>query len=83
MVKRSAMAWVLFLVLGIALPAAAQLKLADDNVEMKGNAQLTVGYYGTSGDETQSSHGLNYGLNGSVSGSYYNPNFLNFNINPY
>ena len=31
----------------------------------------------------QSNHGLDFGFDGTVSGSYYNPNFLSFNLIPY
>src|SRR5260370_40393518 len=31
----------------------------------------------------QANHSLNYGGDATLSGSYYDPNFLNFTINPY
>src|ERR1700684_1784001 len=60
-------------------PAFAQLQIGDD-LKMKVGALFTAGYqevYG-SGNEIQSSHGLDFGLNGNIIGSYYNPNFLSF-----
>jgi hypothetical protein len=71
-----------FLILGIALSAKAQLKLGDD-AEMKGSGLVTLGYQGDFGDQIQSTHGLQAGLDGTFSGYYYNPNFLSFNIIPY
>ena len=82
MVKRFATGWIWVLLLGIA-PATAQLKLDGDNVEMRGNALVTVGYQGAYGNQSPSSHGMEVGLDGNFSGSYYNSNFLNFNVTPY
>ena len=52
---------------------------------MKVGGLFTAGYQGVYGDSSQieSSHGLDFGLNGNINGSYYNPNFLSFNIVPY
>ena len=52
---------------------------------MKVGGLFTAGYQGVYGDSSQieSSHGLDFGLNGNITGSYYNPNFLSFNIVPY
>jgi hypothetical protein len=60
----------------------AQLKLGE-NTEMKAGGLLSVGYQGSYGNEIQSSHVLEFGLDGNLTGSYYNPNFLNFDIIPY
>ena len=54
-----------------------------DNLEMKAGGLFTLGYTGDYGDQIQSSHGLNFGFDGNISGSYYNPNFLSFNVTPY
>jgi len=80
--QRFARVWVWFLLLGLPLTAHAQLKLGD-NLEMTSGGLLTVGYNATSGDFVQSSHGIQAGIGGDVSGYYYNPNFLNFTIIPY
>jgi hypothetical protein len=69
-------------VLGIALTAQAQLKVGD-SLEMRSNAVVTVGYQGSYGNEIQSNHGLELGFEGTVTGDYYSPNFLNFQITPY
>ena len=62
--------------------ASAQMQIGD-NLEMKAGGLFTLGYAGNYGDQIQSSHGLDFGLNGTLSGSYYNPNFLSFNVTPY
>ncbi len=73
------------LLLLMATPlASAQLQIGDD-LKMKVGGLFTAGYQGVYGDSSQieSNHGLDFGLNGNVNGSYYNPNFLSFNIVPY
>ncbi len=67
----------------IVIPLARAQVQIGDNLQMKAGGLLTVGYQGDYGNEVQSSHGLNFGLNGNVSGSYYNPNFLSFDFTPY
>ena len=69
-------------VLGMAQVAAAQVKIGE-NTKLNAGALVTFGYQGDYGDEIQSSHGLNIGFDGKVTGSYYNPNFLSFQANPY
>jgi len=78
----TAIASLLFL---LAMPMAhAQLQIGDD-LKMKVGGMFTAGYEGNYGNnaEIQSDHGLNFGFNGNISGSYYNPNFLSFNFTPY
>ena len=43
----------------------------------------TGGYTASYGDQIPSEHGLDFGGSASLSGSYYSPSFLNFNLNPY
>jgi hypothetical protein len=64
--------------------ASAQMQVGDD-VKMKAGGMFTAGYSGDYGNsaEIESNHGLDFGFNGNVSGSYYNPNFLSFNVTPY
>jgi len=81
-VKRFAIAWGWLLVLGTALTAAAQLKIGDD-LQLTGGGVVNVSYNGAYGNEVPSTHGLQAGFDGSVSGYYYSPNFLNFDIAPY
>jgi hypothetical protein len=66
----------------IAQGARAQVQLGDD-LRMNAGALLTAGYTGSYGDQIPSTHGLDLGAAGQVTGSYYNPNFLNFTIAPY
>ncbi len=68
--------------LAVALPAAAQVQVGD-NLNMNLNGIMSAGYSGVYGDPIQSSHGLNVGGNGTLSGFYYNPNFLSFTLSPY
>ncbi len=72
--------WVL-LVLS-ALPAAGQVQVGD-NLDLNLNGIMSMGYNGIYGNQITSSHGLNVGGNGTLSGSYYDPNFLTFNFSPY
>lgn len=69
-------------VLMVAPLASAQVQIGE-NTHMNAGGLFTVGYAGDYGNETPSSHGLNFGASGALNGYYYNPNFLNFNITPY
>ncbi len=71
-----------FVVMLLALPAAAQIQVGD-NLSMNLNGVASVGYTDDWGSDISSSHSLNAGGNGTLSGYYYNPNFLNFNFSPY
>ena len=72
------LAWVLVLV----LPAAAQIQVGD-NLNMNLNGVAGVGYNDVWGSDISSSHSINFNGNGTLSGFYYNPNFVNFNFSPY
>ena len=71
-----------WLVLALAPLALAQVQVGD-NLNMNAGGTVSFGYAGSYGDGLQSSHGLNFGLDGAVNGFYYNPNFINFSITPY
>jgi len=73
---------ILGLLLLVAIPLSAQMQIGD-NLSMRAGGLFTLGYAGDYGDQIQSSHGLNFGLDGTISGSYYNPNFLSFTVTPY
>jgi len=60
----------------------AQVQVGDD-LRMNLSGILTAGYNGNYGDQVPSNHSLEYGGDATLSGSYYNPNFLNFTIAPY
>src|SRR5215470_1578471 len=70
------------LVLAVAPFASAQVGVGE-NTKLNAGGLFTFGYSGAYADETPSSHGLDLGFNGTVNGSYYNPNFLNFSLTPY
>lgn len=83
--KHVVRAGICILILGLGLIAQAvhaQLQLGDD-VRMNMAGTVTGGYTGSYGDQVQSNHAFNFGGDATLSGSYYNPNFLNFTVNPY
>ncbi len=59
----------------------AQLKTGDLSTDLTGT--VSAGYTGDYGNLTASDHGLTAGGTASLTGSYYNPNFLSFNIQPF
>lgn len=63
-----------------ATPGFAQLQLGDVNMNLSGN--LGYGYSGAFGT-IDSGHGQNLVGSGYLTGSYYNPNFLSFNVRPF
>jgi hypothetical protein len=69
-------------VLLLCLPAAAQLGVGD-NLSMDLSGNLGVGYTGVYGNQFASSHSLSGSGTATLTGSYYNPNFLSFNVSPY
>ena len=69
-------------VLAMAQLAAAQITVGE-NTKLNAGALFTVGYSGAYGDQVPSNHGLDFGLDGKLTGSYYNPNFLSFTATPY
>ncbi len=76
---------VLGLLLLAAIPLASAQQKVGDEVRIKAGGLFTAGYQGNYGDggEIQNSHGLDFGFNGDINGSYHNPNFLSFDIVPY
>ena len=62
--------------------ASAQLQVGDE-LRMNASGLLTLGYNGSYGNVIGSNHGLNFGADGNLSGSYHDPNFLNFTVSPY
>ena len=69
-------------VLLLVLPAVGQLEVGD-NLSMQLNGTVGGGYSGDYGNLFSSSHSLSASGTGTLSGSYYNPNFLSFNVSPY
>lgn len=74
--------WVL-VALAMWVPrSAAQLQIGDD-LKMSMNGSLGFGYGGSFGDPGASSHSLSMNGSGTVTGSYYDPNFVSFTVQPY
>lgn len=61
--------------------AAAQVKFGDFSTDLNGT--LSAGYTADYGNLVDSSHGWTLGGTGTLSGFYYNPNFVSFNLSPY
>jgi hypothetical protein len=82
---RTAMKWIKVLgclVFLSATPLAfAQIQVGETQVRSTGI--VTAGYSGNFGDDIQGSHGLDLGGSNDISGSYYSPTFLNFDVDPY
>ena len=72
----------MLLLLLAATSASAQLAVGE-NTKLNAGGLATFGYSGDYGNEIPSSHGVDLGFNGTLNGSYYNPNFLNFSVTPY
>ena len=53
-----------------------------DNLRMNLNGDLGVNYAGGM-NQGQSDHAMGFAGNGQLTGSYYSPNFLNFNVDPF
>ncbi len=69
------------LVLAPAAIASAQVTAGDASFNLSGSA--STGYSGSFGSEGPSGHGIGFGFTGDLSGSYYSPQFLSFNIVPF
>ncbi len=69
-------------VLFLALPARAQLQVGD-NVSMNLNGNVSFGYTGDYSNYAGSVHGLTPSGNADLSGSYYTPGFLSFDVQPF
>ena len=54
-----------------------------ENTKLSAGALVSFGYSGDYGDVISSQHGLTWGLDGKLSGYYYNPSFLSFTATPY
>jgi hypothetical protein len=66
----------------LTLPAAGQLTVGD-NLNMNLNGTVSGGYNGDFGNLISSDHSLAFGGTGTLSGFYYNPNFLSYTVTPY
>ena len=68
--------------LGLEATAKAQVQVGSD-VQLNLNGSLAAGYSASYGDNFPSGHGFTYGGTADLSGSYYDPKFLSFHVNPY
>jgi hypothetical protein len=73
--------WLLAGILAMALPAAAQLEVGD-NWSMSLSGDIGYNYHGNI-SQGFSGHSMGFAGDANLTGSYYNPNFLNFNVQPY
>jgi len=64
-----------------ALPAAAQVAWGDLHATSDG--QLSALYNGNFGNFEKNEHSLGFAGRGTISGDYYNPDFLSFSLLPY
>jgi hypothetical protein len=64
-----------------AQPARSQVQAGDLSMTLSG--AMSGGYDGQYGNMISSSHGMVFGGDATLSGFYYDPNFLNFNFTPY
>ena len=65
----------------LALPSAAQVQVGD-NLSMSLSGNLGFQYAGNIEDGI-SGHSMGLTGNGNLTGNYYSPNFLNFNVDPF
>lgn len=71
-----------FIVLAAAARVPAQVTVGND-VSMNMNGQISGGYTGDYGNQIPSDHGITAGGNATLNGSFYDPNFLSFQVSPY
>ena len=69
-------------ILMVASPAWAQLQIGD-NASMNLNGDVSFGYSGAYSNYTGSSHTISPSGNADLSGYYYNPSFLSFDVRPF
>jgi hypothetical protein len=65
----------------LAISLRAQARLGELSTSMTGT--IAPGYSATFGNQTASTHSWALGGSGNLTGSYYSPNFLSFNIGYY
>ncbi len=65
-----------------ALQAAAQMTVGD-NVSLNLNGDISTGYTGSWGNASSSGHGLDFGGYVQITGHYFSPKFISFQIQPY
>jgi hypothetical protein len=65
----------------LAWPAWAQLQAGETSLNLNGN--ISFGYTGDFSNQGASDHSLTPGGNADLSGSYYDPKFLSFDVQPF
>ncbi|HLW52795.1 MAG TPA: hypothetical protein VKW06_08120 [Candidatus Angelobacter sp.] len=65
-----------------ALKTAGQVQVGDE-VQLGLDGNLSAAYAGSYTNEGPSSHGMLFGGNGNLNGSFYSPQFLSFTISPF
>ncbi len=65
----------------LTIPVAAQIHLGETTTS--GTGTLSSGYTANYGNMNGSSHGWTLGGAATLTGSFYNPNFLSYNVSPY
>jgi hypothetical protein len=65
----------------LILPALGQLRTGENSMNLNGT--VSAGYSADYGNLIPSDHSLAFGGTGTLSGFYYNPNFLSYTISPY
>jgi hypothetical protein len=73
----------LVLMMGCLAAAQQQQLSIGENTKLNAGGLFSFGYAGDYGDAISSDHGLTFGVDGKLSGSYYSPNFLSFSATPY
>jgi hypothetical protein len=75
--------YLLSAVLLVVGSANAQLELMDENLKINLDGMLGYSYGGNFSSNDASSHSNGFNGLGNLTGSYYHPNFINFNFQPY
>lgn len=65
----------------MVVPAPAQVAVGEANMRL--NSTISFGYTGDYSNQAGSDHSLNPSGIADLSGSYYNPNFLSFDVQPF
>ena len=69
-------------VLLLVSPLLGQVTIGD-NLSLNLNGAISANYADNYGNQIDSSHGLGFGGTAGLTGFYYDPKFVTFNINPY
>ena len=73
---------VMIAMLWCAARVRAQAQVGDD-VSLSLSGTVSTGYSAGNTNEGSSSHGMTFGGNGVLNGSYYSPSFLSFSVSPF